>query len=71
MNRQVEHVASLAGDMLQFFCRLIVHELFLMQFFANIYLHFSVPCIGKWSTWPVPQVTCCSSTAVLLWTSSI
>jgi hypothetical protein len=36
VNRQVEHVASPAGDMLQFFCRLIVDELFLMQFFANI-----------------------------------
>jgi hypothetical protein len=37
VNRQVEHVASPAGDMLQFFCRLVVDELFLMQFFANIY----------------------------------
>ncbi len=33
---QVEHVASPAGDMLQFFCRLVVDELLLMQFFANI-----------------------------------
>ncbi len=36
MNRQVEHVASLAGDMLQFFSWLIVDEFFLMQFFAII-----------------------------------
>ncbi len=43
MHRQVEHVASPAGDMLQFFCRLIVDELYVMQFFANIKMHFSIP----------------------------
>jgi hypothetical protein len=36
VNRQVEHVASPAGDMLQFFGRLIVDKLVFMQFFANI-----------------------------------
>ncbi len=36
MNREVEHVASPAGDMLQFYFRLAVDQLFLMQFFANI-----------------------------------
>ncbi len=43
MNRQVEHVASPAGDMLQFFCLLIVGELYVMQFFAKIKMHFSIP----------------------------
>jgi hypothetical protein len=33
-------MASSAGDMLQFFSRLVVDELFLMQFFANILMHF-------------------------------
>ncbi len=45
MNRQVEHVAtlaSLAGDMLQFLCWLIVDQLHVMQFFANIKMPFSV-----------------------------
>jgi hypothetical protein len=36
VNRQVEHVASPAGDKLQFFCRLVVEELFLMQTSLNM-----------------------------------
>jgi len=36
MNRQVEHVASPAGDMLQFFCRLVLDELHVMQTSLNM-----------------------------------
>ncbi len=96
MNRQVEHLASPAGDMLQFSCQLIVDELFLMQFFANIKMPFFRPVNRQVEHVASPagdmlqffcrlivdelflmqffcywQVTCCSSYAGSLWTSSM